>query len=103
VERVFGVSVGFFWETLETGDECFPDPWSSEVVGGSGEVEGRMETTVSLISSGVFLDGEIMMAILNRVLQIGLSIAGVRLLYPTIDQMRISPIRFMPHVNTVLN
>jgi len=97
VERVFGVPVAFFWETLETGDECFPDPGSSEVVVGGGDVEARMETTMSLVSSGVFRDGKPMMAILSRVLQTGLSVAGVRLLYPTVEQIRTSPIRFITY------
>jgi len=94
VDRVFGVPVGFFWETLETGDECFPDL----VLGGDGsDVEGGLQTTMSLISSGLFCDGKVTMAILSRALQAGLSVAGVRLLYPTAEHVGTFPLKFSPH------
>jgi len=93
VERVFGVAVGFFWETVETGDECFPDPMSSN--GGSG-IEDGFETAMSLISNGLFRDGKATLSILSRTLKAGLSIAGVRLLYPTAEQVRTFPLKFPP-------
>jgi len=101
VDRVFGVPVGFFWETLETGDECFPDL----VLGGDGgDVEGGLQTTMMLISSGLFCngkvmfcDGKVMMAILSCALQAGLSVTGVRLLYPTVEQIGTFPLKFSPH------
>jgi len=83
--------VGFFWETVETGDECFPDPVPSD---GDGDVEGRLQTTMSLISSGLFCDGRVTMAILSRALQSSLSIAGLRLLYPTPEQIGTFPLKF---------
>ena len=77
VARLFGVPVGFFWETVETGDDCFPDPVSAD------DVDGGLQTTMSLLSGGLFLDGKATMGVLGRVLQSGLSVAGLRLLYPT--------------------
>lgn len=91
---MFGVPIGFFWETVETGDECFPDLVSSE--DGSGNVEDRVLTTMSLMSSGLFRGGKMMMAILSRTLQAGLSIAGLRLLYPTAEQIGTFPMKFPP-------
>jgi len=93
VERVFGVPVGFFWETVETGDECYPDLMPSE---DGGDDEGRLQTTMLLISSRLFSGGKVTMAILSRALQAGLSIAGVRLLYPTVDQIGTFPLKFPP-------
>ena len=91
VERVFGVPVGFFWETVETGDECVPDQIPTE---DHSNVEGGFQTTMSLISSSLFSNGKVTMAILSRALQAGLSVAGVRLLYPTVDQIGNSALRF---------
>ena len=93
VERVFGVPVGFFWETIETGDECFPDVVPNE---DGSDVEVGLQTAMSLISNGVFCDGKVTMAILSRALQAGLSVAGVRLLYPTMVQIGILPVKFPP-------
>lgn len=91
--RVFGVPVGFFWETAETGDECFPDPMSGDR---GSDVEGDLQTTVSLISNRLFHDGKVTMGILSRTLQAGLSIAGARLLYPATEQMDAFPLKFPP-------
>ena len=93
VERVFRVPIGFFWETVETGDECFPDPMPSD---DGSNVEAGIQTTMSLISNGLFCNGKATMAILSRTLQINLSIAGVRLLYPTAEQIGNFPLKFPP-------
>jgi len=93
VERVFGVPVGFFWETIETGDECFLDP----VNGDEGScVEGSFQIAISLVSNKLFREGKVTAAILGRTLQSGLSIAGVRLLYPTPEQTRTFLLKFSP-------
>ena len=94
VERVFGVPVGFFWETVETGDECFPDPVNDADDGSC--VEGSFQTAVSLISNELFCDGTVTAAILGRTLQAGLSLAGVRLLYLSMEQTKTFPLKFPP-------
>jgi len=93
VERVFRVPVGFFWETVETGDECFPDPLPHE---DGNDTEGGLQTTMSLISSDLFREGKVTMAILIRALQAGLSLAGVRLLYPSAEQTGNFPLKNTP-------
>ena len=93
VERIFGVPVGFFWETIETGDECFPDPIPSK---DNNDIEGGLETTLTLVSRSLFRDGKVTMAVLSRALRSGLSVAGVRLLYPTAEHTGASPLKFQP-------
>lgn len=94
VERVFGVPVGFFWETLETGDECFPDLMPTE---DGDDVEGGLQTTMCLIANDLLCDGKVTMAVLSRALQAGLSVAGVRLLYPSAEQIDGTfPLKFPP-------
>ena len=90
VERIFAVPVGFFWETVETGDECFLDAVSSDDGGG---VDDSFQTATSLISSGLFRDGRAMLEVLGHTLQAGLSIAGVRLVYPASEQLRTFPLK----------
>jgi hypothetical protein len=85
VQRHLSAPVGFFWETIETGDEGQP----ADCGAASDEPSADMQTTMSLIYKQVFYDPRAVMAILTRVLQGGLSFCGLRLLYPTGEQIEI--------------
>ena len=73
--KVFNSSVGFFWQTIDS-EEAFCDQ-------NVGEVNYETQVTMSLIYRKIFYDPRAMMGISNRILQEGLDLAGVRLLYPT--------------------
>ncbi|XP_076109890.1 dynein axonemal assembly factor 8-like isoform X2 [Mytilus galloprovincialis] len=74
-QKVFNSSVGFFWQTIDS-EEAFCDQ-------NVGEVNYDTQVTMSLIYRKIFYDPRAMMGICNRILQEGLDLAGVRLLYPT--------------------
>lgn len=48
------------------------------------------QNTLSLIYKKIYQDSSAMMGILNRVLQLGLDLAGIRLLYPSTEQISLS-------------
>ena len=83
VKKVFGLEVGFFWETVET-DETVHEQYFS------GDLDLDTQNTMSLVYKKVFRTPCAMMGILNRVLQEGLDLAGIRLLYPTPELMDIA-------------
>ena len=82
VSKVFGLEVGFFWETIETEegekDHCLCDK----------DVDYETQNTMSLIYKNIYRDPRAVMGILNRVLQEGFDLAGVRLLYPTPELLK---------------
>ena len=83
MKKVFGLEVGFFWETVET-DETVHEQYFS------GDLDLDTQNTMSLVYKKVFRTPCAMMGILNRVLQEGLDLAGIRLLYPTPELMDIA-------------
>ncbi len=79
--KVFNLPIGFFWETVET------DEGRSEQDLHDDGVDYDTQNTVSLVYKKVYRDPHAMMGILNRVIQEGLDLAGLRLLYPTVQMM----------------
>ena len=75
--KVFNTSVGFYWQTVDSDDGYY------EIDAHDQHVNYETQNTMSLIYKKIFLDPQALMGILNRVLQEGLDLAGVRLLYPT--------------------
>ena len=67
VKKVFGLEVGFFWETVET-DETVHEQYFS------GDLDLDTQNTMSLVYKKVFRTPCAMMGILNRVLQEGLDL-----------------------------
>ncbi|CAH1795909.1 unnamed protein product [Owenia fusiformis] len=77
VRKTFGANVGFFWQTIENEEAFFDNNMELDSVG------YETQNTMSLIYKKVYKDPTATMGILNRALQEGLDLAGVRLLYPT--------------------
>ncbi|XP_074653052.1 dynein axonemal assembly factor 8-like [Tubulanus polymorphus] len=75
--RIFAAPVAFFWQTIET-DELYPDLDVDET-----KLDHDMQNTMSLIYKNIYVEPTAMMGIFNRVLQDGLDVAGVRLVYPS--------------------
>ena len=77
--RTFRLPIGFFWQMIEgedvvvVQDEC------------DNSVDRNTQTTMSLIDGEVYRDPRAMAGILNRVLQEGLDLAGIRLLFPSLE------------------
>ncbi|XP_046582634.1 dynein axonemal assembly factor 8-like [Haliotis rubra] len=77
--KVFNTPVGFFWQTVDSDDGHF------EVTLHDTDVNYETQNTMSLIYKKIFREPGALMGILNRVLQEGLDLSGVRLLYPTAE------------------
>ncbi|OWF38942.1 uncharacterized protein LOC110465662 [Mizuhopecten yessoensis] len=76
-QKVFNTSVGFFFQTVDNEDS------SADLTFNDDGVNYDTQNTMSLIYKKIFQDPRATMGIFNRVLQEGLDLAGVRLLYPT--------------------
>ena len=83
VQKVFGLDMGFFWETVDS-DELVHDQYFNN------DLDYDTQNTMSLVYKKVFRDPRAMMGIFNRVLQEGLDLSGLRLLYPTPELMDIA-------------
>ena len=84
VQKLFGMKVGFFWHTIETESSIH------DIVGSDTEVNNDTQNTMSLVYKKIYLEPASMMGVLNRVLQEGLDLSGIRLLYPTTDLMNVA-------------
>ena len=82
-QKMFGIPLGFFWHTLENEETEFEQNLNNK------DIFYETQNTMSLVYKGIYREPSAMMAIFNRVLQEGLDLAGVRLLYPTTDLMNI--------------
>ncbi|XP_068764132.1 dynein axonemal assembly factor 8 isoform X2 [Struthio camelus] len=80
VEKVFAVPAGFYWQTVETDEEYFPN--SSDV-----EASRDIDTEVAmvLLFETLFRSPLAIHHMLQLVLSSGLDICGLRLLYPQHD------------------
>ena len=74
--RVLSLHVGFFWQVLDSDDTAFVQSDNDDAV------DNDTQTTMSLVYKKVYRDPRAMTGILNRVLQEGLDLAGIRLLFP---------------------
>ena len=77
--KVFQLPIAFFWLTIETDESSLPIDLEEQ------PNKSDIQTTLSLIYKHVYRDPQAAMGILSRVLQEGLDLAGIRLLYPTAD------------------
>lgn len=75
--KVFNTKVGFFWQTVDSDESLMDQNLNDE------NVQYETQNTMSLIYQRIFKDPRSMMGILNRILQEGLDLVGIRLLYPT--------------------
>ena len=82
--RVLKLPVGFFWQMLDSDDVAFVQNVSDDAV------DYDTQTTMSLVYKKVYRDPRAMMGILNRVLQEGLDLAGIRLLFPRPEVINVS-------------
>ena len=82
--KVFTAPVGFFWQTIENTETFYE---ANQYI---TDVNFETQTTMSLVYKKVYRDPRAMMGILNRVLQTGLDLAGLRLVYPTPDLMLVA-------------
>ncbi|XP_064651155.1 dynein axonemal assembly factor 8-like [Lineus longissimus] len=83
--KIFTTPCGFFWQTVDSDEQlCLLDIDEEHM-------ESETQITMSLIYKKVFTDPTAMMGILNRVLQEGLDISGVRLTYPASSMMNTTP------------
>ncbi|KAK3752174.1 hypothetical protein RRG08_059735 [Elysia crispata] len=80
--KIFNIPVGFYWQTVDTGDA-----WHTTLNCRDTHVCYETQNTMSLVYNEIFHNPLALMAILNRVSQEGLDLAGVRLLYPTADML----------------
>lgn len=88
-QRLFNVDVGFFWQTVHSGESCCDN----------SSVEFDTENTMSIIYKKIYQECHAMMGVFNRILQEGLDLAGVRLLYPVPEMVNTSlkqPSNFSP-------
>ena len=78
--KVFDMAPGFYWQTVDS-DELLCNQYANEDYDNSTDVQN----TMSLVYSSVYSDPYNMNGVLHRVIQEGLDLSGVRLLYPTED------------------
>ncbi|XP_033757946.1 uncharacterized protein LOC117340288 isoform X2 [Pecten maximus] len=83
-QKVFNTSVGFFFQTVDNEDS------SADLIINDAGVNYDTQNTMSLIYKKIFQDPRATMGIFNRVLQEGLDLAGVRLLYPTPELLNLA-------------
>ena len=81
--KVFNMSVGFFWQTVDSDEPLMDQELHDK------DVNFDTQNTLSLIYKKIYQDPAAIMGILNRVLQLGLDLSGVRLVYPTPEQMNL--------------
>jgi hypothetical protein len=81
--KVFNSSVGFFWQTVDSDEASLDQDLHDE------EINFDTQNTISLIYKKIYQEPSAMMGILNRVLQLGLDLSGIRLVYPSPEQMNI--------------
>uniref|UniRef100_A0AAQ5ZHE4 Dynein axonemal assembly factor 8 n=1 Tax=Amphiprion ocellaris TaxID=80972 RepID=A0AAQ5ZHE4_AMPOC len=74
IDRTFGLSPGFYWQTVETQDHICKGRETSQ--------EQHIEVSVVLGCSGFFQHPLITHHTLQLVLELGLDVCGLRLLYP---------------------
>ena len=82
--KVFNSTVGFFWQTVDSEEPLYDQTLNDS------DVNYDTQVTMSLIYKKIFRDARSMMGILNRVLQEGLDLAGIRLVYPGRDLISIA-------------
>lgn len=75
-QKVFNTPVGFFWQTVDNEESSFDHGL------GDSEVNYDTQLTMSLVYKKIFQEPPAMSGIFNKIMQEGLDLSGVRLLYP---------------------
>lgn len=83
-QKVFNTSVGFFFQTIDNEELC------ADITTNDSGISYDTQNTMSLIYKRIFQDPRATMGIFNRILQEGLDLAGVRLLYPTPELLNLA-------------
>lgn len=98
INRFFLLPIGFYWETIDSDEQCHSDQsYRENRVMQDVESEGdeTVETMMSLVYEKVYCECFSMVGILNRILQEGLCLCGLRLVYPTSDVTRMVPLKLV--------
>ncbi|XP_070548273.1 dynein axonemal assembly factor 8-like [Ptychodera flava] len=90
VENTFTSTVGFFWQTVDCEENLIEQDVCKEYNGNA-----EIQNTLSLIYKHIYHDPHAMMGVLYRVLQEGLDLSGIRVLYPTGN--------FIPNVHSAVS
>lgn len=75
-QKVFNTPVGFFWQTVDNEESSFDHGLCDS------EVNYDTQVTMSLVYKKIFQEPPAMSGIFNKIMQEGLDLSGVRLLYP---------------------
>ncbi|XP_002738289.2 dynein axonemal assembly factor 8-like [Saccoglossus kowalevskii] len=76
--KIFNAPVGFFWQTVDSDENILDQDVCNDY-----NSNPAVQMTMSLIYKHIYRTPDAMMGIMQRVLQEGLDLAGIRLLYPT--------------------
>ena len=75
-QKVFNSPVGFFWQTVDNEESSFDHGLAD------CDVNYDTQVTMSLVYKKIFQEPPAMSGIFNKIMQEGLDLSGVRLLYP---------------------
>lgn len=91
IHKVFLAPVGFFWQTVDSEEPCCSEErLSNDEVREPDDDEEETQSTICLVHK-VYRDCFTMIGIVNRVLQEGLCLCGLRLVYPTTELVAPKP------------
>ncbi|ESO90664.1 hypothetical protein LOTGIDRAFT_233665 [Lottia gigantea] len=82
--RIFKMATGYFWQTVDNEESKLDQGLDEE------SVDYETQNTMSLVYKKIYHDPGSLMGIMIRILQEGLDIAGVRLLYPTSEFLNLT-------------
>lgn len=87
IHKVFLAPVGFFWQTVDNEEPCYSEEASSKDEAREPDDQEETQSTICLVYK-VYRDCFTMIGIVNRILQEGLCLCGLRLVYPTTELMK---------------
>lgn len=98
VNKCFLLPIGFYWETIDSDEQCHSDQsYRENRIMQDMEIEEdeTVETMMSLVYEKVYRECFAMVGMLNRILQEGLCLCGLRLVYPTLDVIKMVPLKLV--------